>query len=132
MNKIIAIVVSTVAVAALVLDGGAAQASGGGTSGSWPAAFPLPTSPGRLLSQSSTTAVVRSTDTVAAVTSKLDNMYVTQKGCIRRFAVNRPRDYLCGNAATGKTDEVYFTFAALDPTASDPSRSQTNAFYVKG
>jgi hypothetical protein len=46
--------------------------------------------------------------------------------------VNRPRDYLCRNAATGKTDEVYFTFAALDPTATDPARSQTNAFYVKG
>jgi hypothetical protein len=25
-----------------------------------------------------------------------------------------------------------FTFAALDPTATDPTRSQTNAYYVKG
>jgi hypothetical protein len=46
--------------------------------------------------------------------------------------VNKPKNYFCHNASTGKTDEVYFTFAALDPTASDPSRSQTNAFLVKG
>jgi hypothetical protein len=46
--------------------------------------------------------------------------------------VNKPKDYLCANPATGKSDEVYFTFAALDPTPSDSSRSQTNAFYVKG
>ena len=98
----------------------------------WPANLPLPVSPGTLTSQSSTTAVVRSTDEVAVVRSKLDDLYVTQKGCTLRLAVNRPKDYLCTNSATGKTEEVYFTFAALDPTAADPSRSQTNAFYVKG
>jgi hypothetical protein len=132
MNKITAIAVSTAAVAALALDGGAAMASGGGSSGTWPTAFPLPVNPGTVLSQSSTSAVVRSTDTVAAVQTKLDQMYLTQKGCTRRLAVNRPKDYLCRNAATGKTDEVWFTFAALDPTTSTSPRSQTNAFYVKG
>jgi hypothetical protein len=132
MNKFTAIAVSTAALAALALDSGAAVASGGGSSGIWPAAFPLPTNPGRLLSQSSTTAVVRSTDTVGAVQTKLDGLYLTQKGCTRRLAVNRPKDYLCRNAATGKTDEVWFTFAALDVTATNPYRSQTNAFYVKG
>jgi hypothetical protein len=132
MKKIAAIAASAAALAALALDGGPAVASGGGSSGTWPAAFPLPTSPGTLLSQGSTTAVVRSTDTVAAVQTKLDTMYVSQKGCTRRLAVNRPRDYLCRNASTGKTDEVWFTFAALDVTASNPHRSQTNAFLTKG
>jgi hypothetical protein len=46
--------------------------------------------------------------------------------------VNRPRDYLCYNPATSKSDEVLFTFAALDATATDPSVSQTNAFYIQG
>jgi hypothetical protein len=75
---------------------------------------------------------VRSTDQVAIVLSKLDNLYVTQKGCTLRLAVNRPKDYLCYDAATRKTDEIYFTFAALDPRPTDPSRSQTNAFSVNG
>ena len=136
--------------AVLALGGGVATAkggsggggSGGGTTtppvssppatGAWPAGFPLPTNPGTVLSQSSTKAVVRSTDSVATVTSKLDALYVNQKGCTLRLAVNKPKDYLCTNSATGKTDEVYFTFAALDPTATDASRSQSNAFYVKG
>jgi hypothetical protein len=134
MKKITAIAVSTAAVAALTLDGGAAMGSGGGgsSSGTWPAGLPLPMDRGTLLSQSSTTAVVRSLDTVATVQSWLDSTYVGQKGCTRRLAVNRPRDYLCRNASTGKTDEVWFTFAALDVTASNPYRSQTNGFYVKG
>jgi hypothetical protein len=85
-----------------------------------------------VIAQTSTTASVRTTDPVVIVHSKLDNLYVTQKGCTSRAAVNKPRDYLCHNAATGETDEVYFTFAALDPTATDPSRSQSNAFLVKG
>ena len=106
--------------------------SGSGSSGTWPAAFPLPTNPGTIISQSSTTAVVRSTDSTAIVNGKLDGLYVTQKGCTLKLAVNRPKDYLCFNSATGKTDEVYFTFAALDPTATDPSRSQTNGFLLKG
>jgi hypothetical protein len=76
--------------------------------------------------------VVRSTDSVGVVTSKLDTLYVTQKGCTQRLAVNRPKDYLCVNPATNKTDEVYFFFAALDPTATDPSRSQTTANYLAG
>ena len=46
--------------------------------------------------------------------------------------MNRPRDYLCYNPATSKSDEVLFTFAALDVTVTDPSVSQTNAFYIKG
>jgi hypothetical protein len=124
----------------IALTGGSAIAQGGGgvggttspSSGAWPAAFPLPVSPGTILSQSSTKAVVRSTDSVGVVNSKLDALYVTQKGCIQKLAVNRPKDYLCTNAATHKTDEVYFTFAALDPTATDPSRSQTNAFFISG
>ena len=132
MSKLAAIVVWTATVAAVALDGGAAMAGGSGSSGTWPAGLPLPTSPGRVLSQSSTTAVVRSTDTVVVVKSKLDSLYVTQKGCTLRPAVNKPKNYFCRNSATGKTDQVYFTFAALDPTSSDPSRSQTNAFLVKG
>lgn len=133
MKKITAIAVCTAAVAVLTLDGGAAMASGGSSSGAWPASLPLPVNPGIVLSQSSSTAVLRSSETVATVASRLDSLYVTNKGCTRRLAVNRPKDYLCRNAATGKTDEVYFTFAALDLTASNPTyRSQTNGFYVKG
>jgi hypothetical protein len=126
MKKPTAIAVST-ATLSVVLSVGTAQADGG-SSGTWPASLPLPTSPGTVISQSSTTAVVRSTDTTAVVRTKLDELYVTQKGCTRKLAVNRPRDYVCYDPATRKTVEVYFTFAALDPTATDPSRSQTNAF----
>jgi len=132
MNKLTAVAGSTAMFTAVVLSGGAATAGGGGSSGTWPAGYPLPTNPGTVISQSSTSAVVRSTDTVAEVRSKLDQLYVTEKGCTLRLGVNRPRDYLCYNPDTRKTDEVLFTFAALDPTASDPSRSQTNAFYTKG
>lgn len=145
MKKLVGITLSVATLAVvLAVSGGAAVAKGGGggggtppastspPSGAWPAAFPLPTNPGKIISQSSTKAVVRSTDTVQAVNTKLDNLYVTQKGCTEKLAVNRPTDYLCRNSATGKTDEVYFTFAALDPTATDSSRSQSNAFYLKG
>jgi len=132
MNKLGAIAVSTTVLAVALLGAGPASASGGGSGGTWPTAFPLPTSPGTVLSQSSTTAVVRSTDTVTVVQAKLDALYVTKMGCTQRLAVNRPKDYLCYNASTRKSDEVYFTFALLDPTVSDPSRSQTNAFSVKG
>jgi hypothetical protein len=132
MNKLAAIATSTAALAVLVLSAGPASASGGGSGGTWPAAFPLPTNPGTVLSQSSTTAVVRSTDPVGVVQAKLDDLYITKMGCIRRLAVNKPRDYLCFNPATRKSDEVLFTFAALDATVTDPSRSQTNAFYIKG
>jgi hypothetical protein len=130
MNKLAGIAVSTATIGVVVLSGGAAE--GSGSSGTWPSAYPLPTSPGRVLSQTSTTAVVRSTDTVYVVKQKLDRLYVGQKGCTVRVAVNKPKDYLCRNRATGKTDEVYFTFAALDPKPTDASVSQTNAFYVKG
>ena len=135
MNKLIAITVPAAVLAIVMgLGSGSALAQGGSSSGTgtWPTAYPLPTSPGTVLSQTSTTATVRSIDPVAVVHSKLDNLYVTQKHCTVKLAVNRPKDYLCHNAATGKTDEVYFTFAALDPTATDPSRSQSNAFYLKG
>ena len=137
MKKLVGISVPAVVLAVvLAFSGGVAMAKGGGgsggSSGTWPAAFPLPTSPGTVISQSSTTAVVRSTDTVTVVRGKLDNLYVTQKGCTEKLAVNRPKDYLCTNPVTHTTDEVYFTFAALDPTATDASRSQANAFYVKG
>lgn len=131
MNKLAAITLPIVTLAVVGLSGGMATAQGG-TSGTWPTAFPLPTSPGQVISQSSTRAAVRSTDAVVVVKSKVDDLYVTQKGCISRPAVNKPKDYLCHNPATGKTDEVYFTFAALDPTATDPSRSQSNAFLVNG
>jgi hypothetical protein len=137
MNRFAAIAVSTVTLAVVVLNGGVATAKGGGggggggvASGTWPAAFPLPTNPGTLVSQSSNKAVVRSTDTVLIVHQKLDNLYVATKGCISKAAVNKPRDYFCKNAATGKTEEVFFTFAALDPKPTDPSRSQSNAFFV--
>ena len=132
MNKFAAIAMSTAALAVLALSAGAASASRGGSAGTWPAAFPLPTNPGTLLSQSSTTAVVRSTDQVGVVQAKLDDLYITGKGCTQRLGVNRPRDYLCYNPATRKSDEVLFTFAALDATVTDPSDSQTNAFYIKG
>ena len=82
---------------------------------------------GTVVAQSSATAVVRSTDTVSAVLDKLDALYVTGLGCTDRAAVNKPRDYFCFNPATSRTDEIVFTFAALDPTATDPSRSQSNA-----
>ena len=130
MHKIAAIAVSTAALAVLSLNGGQAMAAG--SAGTWPTRFSLPTNPGIVLSQSSTTAVVRSTDTVQVVQTKLDRLYVRQRGCTRRLAVNRPRDYLCRNSATGKTEEIVFTFAALDPTASDPARSQSNAYVFKG
>jgi hypothetical protein len=141
MNKTVGINLSAAALAVVLsFNGGVALAQGGSTkppplpapSGVWPAAFPLPTSPGTLVSQSSTRVVVRSTDAVGVVKSKLDAVYVTQKGCTQRLAVNRPKDYLCLNPATKKTDEVYFFFAALDPTSTDPSRSQTTANYVAG
>ncbi|MEO6144790.1 MAG: hypothetical protein ABIP19_12495 [Dermatophilaceae bacterium] len=132
MNKFAAIVMSTATLAVVLLSSGAASASGGGSSGAWPAAFPLPTNPGMLLSQSSTTAVVRSTDQVGVVQAKLDALYITKKGCTQRLGVNRPRDYLCYNPATRKSDEVLFTFAALDAKVSDPTVSQTNAFYIQG
>ena len=138
MKKLGINVTAAIVAVVLVLSGGVAMARGGGgggsggSSGTWPAAFPLPTNPGTVISQSSTTAVVRSTDTVTVVRGKLDNLYVTQKGCTERLAVNRPKDYLCVNPATHTTDEIYFTFAALDPTPTDASRSQSNAFYVKG
>jgi hypothetical protein len=131
MSKLAAIALSTATFALVILNAGVASASGGGSSsGAWPTAYPLPTSPGTVVSQTSAKAVVRSTDTVAVVQSKLDDLYVTQKGCTLRLVVNKPKDYLCRNPATGKTDEIYFTFAALDPTATDPSHSQTNAFLV--
>jgi hypothetical protein len=142
MNKFAAVAISTVTLAVVVLNGGVAQAKGGAgggggaggatSSGTWPAAFPLPTEPGTLLSQSSTTAVVRSTDPVAVVHQKLDDLYVTGLGCTLRLAVNKPKDYFCEDPATGKTVEIFFTFAALDPKATDPSVSQTNAFLVQG
>ena len=144
MKKLVGINLSAVVlVGVLALSGGAAMAKGGGggggggsttppASGAWPAAFPLPTSPGTILSQSSTRAAVRSTDTVEVVNNKLDALYVTQKGCTQRAAVNKPKDYFCPNSSTNKTDEVYFTFAALDVTATNPYRSQSNAFLVKG
>jgi hypothetical protein len=132
MNKFAALAVSGATLAIVVLNGGAASASSGGSSGTWPTAFPLPTDPGTVVSQRSTTAVVRSTDPVVVVEGKLDDLYVTNKGCTRRLAVNKPRDYLCSNLASGTSVEVFFTFAALDPRAADPSVSQTNAFYVKG
>jgi len=130
MHKLAAVAASVTALAVLPLTGG--QAVAGGDSGTWPSRFPLPTHPGRVVSQSSTTAVVRSTDTVAAVQRRLDNLYVGQRGCRRRLAVNKPRDYLCRNRATGKTDEIVFTFAALDPSRRDPARSQSNAYYFGG
>jgi len=129
MRRAAAIAMSSLTVAVVVLNGGAGVAKGGdSSSGTWPASLPLPTNPGRIVSQSSSTAVVRSTDAVAVVKTKLDQIYLTQKGCTRKVGVNLPRDYVCRDSATGKTVEVLFTFAALDPTASDPSRSQTNAF----
>lgn len=131
MSRLTGIGVSAVTLAFTLGLGGVAMADGGG-SGTWPAAYPLPTDPGTLVSQTSTTAVVRSTDTTTVVEAKLDDLYVTQKGCTIKGAVNKPKDYFCDNPATRKTDEIYFTFAALDPTASDPSRSQSNAFYLKG
>ncbi len=131
MNKFAAVATSTATLAVLAFNPSSASASGG-SSGGWPAAYPLPTSPGTVVSQSSTTAVVRSTDTVAVVTAKLDALYITKMGCIQRLGVNRPRDYLCHNPATNKSDEVLFSFASLDPTVTDPSRSHTTAFFFKG
>jgi hypothetical protein len=129
MHKAAVIAASAAALSMLALNGGQALA-GGGSSGTWPGRYPLPT--GTMVSQSSSNAVVRSTDTVLTVQRRLDRRYVGRMGCKKRLAVNKPRDYLCHSSATGKTDEIVFTFAALDPTASDPSRSQSNAYYFKG
>lgn len=131
MHKLCSVTVAGAALAMLTLNGGPAMA-GQGPTDTWPATYPLPTTPGSLTSQTATTAVVRSTDTAWAVERRLDGVYVTQLGCTRELAVNKPRDYLCYNQATGKVDEIVFTFAALDPTASDPTRSQTNAYYFQG
>jgi hypothetical protein len=125
--RAIALAVSTAALAAVALNGAPAMAAGG-SSGTWPGSFPLPTNPGQVVSQSSTTAVVRSTATVRVVQRKLDRLYVGRMGCTKRLAVNKPRDYLCHSRATGTTEEIVFTFAALDPTLSDPARSQSNAY----
>lgn len=43
---------------------------------------------------------VRSTDEAWVVTYRLDNLYVTRKGCTRLLAVNKPMAYLCHNQAT--------------------------------
>ena len=129
MRNIAAIAASTAALTILTLNGGQAMATV--SAGTWPSTLPLPTNPGTVTSQTATPAVVRSTDTVQVVQRKLDNLYVTQKGCTLRMGMNMPRDYLCHNLSTGNTDEVLFTFAALDPTASDPARSQTNASYFQ-
>jgi hypothetical protein len=131
MHRLVSIAMSTAALATLTLDGGQAMASHG-SSDAWPTAYPLPTNPGTVTSQSAATAVVRSPDTAWTVEDKLDRLYVAQKGCTRRLAMNKPRDYLCYNPATGSTDEIVFTFAALDPAAGDPTRSQTNAYYFPG
>ena len=134
MNTAAKLAVSTATAALVLLPAGAAMASGGGdtTSGTWPTAYALPTNPGTILAQSASRATVRSTDTVGTVKSKLDTLYVTNQGCTLKLTVNKPKDYFCVNPATHKTDEIYFTFAALDPTAVDPSRSQSNAFLVRG
>lgn len=132
MNKFAAVAISTAALSVLALNPGSASAGQGGSSAVWPTAFPLPTNPGTVVSQSSTMAVVRSTDTVEVVTAKLDALYITKMGCTQRLGVNRPRDYLCYNPATHKSDEVLFSFASLDPRATDPSRSHTTAFFFKG
>ena len=129
MHKAAVIAASTAALSVLALHGGPAMASGGST-GTWTSRYPLPR--GTVVSQSSTAAVVRSTDTVRTVQRRLDRRYVERMGCRKRLAVNKPRDYLCRNSATGKTDEIVFTFAALDPTSSDPTRSQSNAHLYKG
>jgi len=130
--KLAAVAASTATLAAVALSGGAATASGGGgTSGAWPStSYPLPINPGRVISQTSSSAVLRSSETVATVRDRLDYLYVTQKGCTAKLVVNKPKDYFCKNPATGKTDEIYFTFAALDPKPTD--RSQTNAYLVRG
>ena len=131
MNTLRTATLTLATTAAICLSGGAAMADSGGGSGTWPAEYPLPLDPGTLVAQSSETAVVRSTDVVLDVKTKLDALYVDQLGCFSNAAVNKPRDYFCFNAATGNVDEVYFTFAALEFTA-DGSRSQTNAFFVQG
>jgi hypothetical protein len=120
MHKVAAVAVSTAALAVLALNGG--QATAGGSSGTWPARYPLMTHPGRVVSQSSTTAVVRSTATVYTVQRRLDRMYVGRMGCRKHLAVNKPRDYFCGG------QEIVFTFAALDPRPGHPARSQSNAY----
>jgi len=94
MNKFCAIAMSTAALAVLVLRAGSASASGGGSAAYLAGCFAAPDQPGTLLSQSSTTAVVRSTDSVGVVQAKLDDLYITKMGCIQRLGVNRPRDYL--------------------------------------
>lgn len=130
MKRVVAIAAPTAALMVLTLNGGLAKATE--SSATWPAAHPLPINPGTVISQTSTTAVIRSTDTVAVVQSKLDNLYLEQNGCTRQVAVNKPRDYFCHNLSTGEIHEIVFTFAALDPTTRHPARSQTNAYHLHG
>jgi hypothetical protein len=134
MNKLAKIILPVVTV--MSLAGGTAFAQGGGSGGggsdTWPTQYPLPLNPGTLISQTKDRATVRSTDEVFTVRGKLRDMYVTQKGCVEKGAVNKDLDFFCFDASTKKTDEVYFTFAALDLTFDGVNISQTNAFYVKG
>ncbi len=132
MNKLKTLAVAGVALATLAAGSGAAFAQGGGGGDTWPSQYPLPLHPGTLISQSKDRATVRSTDAVFTVHNKLRDVYVTQKGCVEKAAVNKSLDFFCYNPATNKTDEVYFTFAALDLTFDGTNISQSNAFYVKG
>jgi hypothetical protein len=110
--------------------GGSGSGGGGNNSGTWPTAYPL--NPGTVISQTATTAAVRSTSyPYDVMTQQLDPAY-TAKGCQITSAVNHPRMYLCYNPNTKKTDTIDVHFAALDPTATDPSVSQTSFFLIKG
>ena len=62
ITAVTAVAVAVAAVAAAALQAGPATAGGGGRSGTWPASLPLPTAPGSVVAQSSSTAVIRSTD----------------------------------------------------------------------
>lgn len=61
--------------------------------------------------QTSTTEVVRSTDEAWVVRYELDDLYVAQRGCVRRVAVNTPRRYLGQNARTGDIDPIVFALS---------------------
>src|SRR3954471_16975416 len=102
MNMLRTTTLGVATLTAVLLSAGPAMADSGAGSGGWPAEFPLPVNPGQVVSETSTTAVVRSTDTVAVVKDKLHAMYVEGLGCTSVAAVNKPRDYFCFNAATGE------------------------------
>lgn len=109
---------------------GGGGGGGGGAQGVWPASYPLP-NPGTITTQSSTSAVVQSPDSVQSVLLQLDDVYVNQLGCTEQQSSTAALDFLCVNPSTGRTDEVTFNFNDFIDQPS-PVKSVTNASLIPG